>query len=302
MKGEDSANAGLRLAGYRANVDIQGIEYVLAAKPDIVSGQTLLFGAKIEDGLLVITPNTDLKFDTHRHAIGGEARRRLATSTGNKNVLVVRVITTDAQPTASMAEMSDAIFGTDGDPVNLKSQYEGCSDDQITITPATGTGTACADDPNYVGFFQFASGNYADCDWFEFFQATDPTTCNTYGGNADLGGGPETGNSACCVCGGGTTSNYNNNVVDGVFEISVALAASSLTSSQLEDEAINELESQFGSSNLEDQFDLVMLCLPPGTTDGNWVAYAGLPGFVSVYNDEACLYPSVQMVRTLRSR
>ncbi|CAJ1957538.1 unnamed protein product [Cylindrotheca closterium] len=297
MKGQDATNAGALLGGYRANVDIQGIEHVLAAKPDIVSGETLLFAedAVIESGLLVITPNSELKFDAKRRGNGIESRRRLATSTGNKNVLVVRVVTNDAQPTASIAEISDAVFGTDGDPVNLKSQYEGCSNDQIIIDPATGSGTACADDPNYLGFFQFASGNYADCDWFEFFQNQDPTTCNTYGNDADLGGGPETGNSACCVCGGGTTSNYNNNVIDGVFEINVPVAASSLTSSQLEDVAMNELESQFGSSNLEDQFDLIMLCLPPGTTDGNWVAYAGLPGYVSVYNDDACLYPSVQM-------
>jgi len=296
MKGQDATNSGVLLGGYRANVDIQGIEYVLAAKPDIVSGETLLYaeGAMIENHLLVITHDTELKFDT-QHAIGSEGRRRLATSTGNKDVLVVRVVTTDAQPTATTAQMSDAIFGTGGDPVNLKSQYEGCSANQITITPATGTGTACADDPNYLGFFQFASGNYADCDWFTFFQATDATTCTTHGNKADLGGGTDTGNSACCACGGGVTTNFNNNVVDGVFEINVAVAASSLTSSQLEDVAINELESQFGSSNLEDQYDLVMLCLPPGTTDGSWVAYAGLPGYVSVYNDEACLYPSVAM-------
>ena len=193
--------------------------------------------------------------------------------------------------------MSDAIFGTNGDPVNLKSQYEGCSANQMTITPGTGTGTACADDPNFLGFFQFASGNYADCDWFTFFQAQDATTCTTWGNSADLGGGTETGNNSCCACGGGTTSNYNLNVVDGVLEINVPVAASSLTSNQLEEAVLNELEAQFGSSNLEEQFELVMLCLPPGTTDGAWVAYAGLPGYVSVYNDNACLYPSVQTVR-----
>mmetsp|Transcript_33264 Transcript_33264/g.80431 ORF Transcript_33264/g.80431 Transcript_33264/m.80431 type:complete len:935 (-) Transcript_33264:141-2945(-) len=293
MKGQDATNAGALVGGYHANVDIQGIDYVLAAKPDIVSGETLLFaqGAIIEDHVLVITPNTELKFDT-QHAIGGGGRRRLATSTGNKDVLVVRVVTTDSQPTATAAQMSDSVFGTSGDPVNLKSQYEGCSDNKITITPATGTGTACNDDPNFLGFFQFGSGNYADCDWFTF----DPTNyCSTWGNDPDLGGGGDTGNTACCACGGGTTSSFNNNVVDGVFEINVAVAASSLTSSQLEDVAMNELESQFGSSNLEDQYDLVMLCLPPGTTDGSWVAYANFPGFISVYNDNACLYPSVQM-------
>lgn len=288
------------IGGAHAYTDIQGIEFVLAANPNIVSGETLLYGvgAVIEDHLLVITPNTELKFDTYRHSTGTVGRRKLTTSTGNKNVLVVRVITTDAQPTANAAEMSDSIFGTNGDPVNLKSQYEGCSANQITITPATGTGTACADDPNFLGFFQFGTGSYADCDWFTFFMASDSTTCATYGNRADLGGGAETGNNACCACGGGTTTSYNNNVVDGVFELNVAVAASSLTSSQLEEAALNELEAQFQSSNLENQFDLVILCLPPGTTDGSWVAYGYILGYVSVYNNDACLYPSVQMVRT----
>lgn len=302
MKGEDATNAGVLLEGRRGNVDIQGIEYVLAENPDIVSGETLLFaeGAMVDDGLLVIAPENVLKFDTHTHSTGSDVRRRLATSTGNKNVLVVRVVTADAQPGATIAEISDSVFGTSGDLVNFKSQYEGCSADKITITPATGSGTACADDPNFLGFAQTASGAYTDCYWFTFFQDADPSTCTTWGNRPDLGGGPETGNSACCACGGGLITNYNNNVIDGVFEINVPVAASSLTSSQLEDVAINELESQFGSSNLEDQFDLVMLCLPPGTTDGAWIAYAALPGFVSVYNDDACLYPSMNMVRPLR--
>jgi len=53
-----------------------------------------------------------------------------------KTVLVVRVIATDGATTATEAELSDSVFGTDGDPVNLKSQYEACSHDKMKILPA----------------------------------------------------------------------------------------------------------------------------------------------------------------------
>jgi len=38
----------------------------------------------------------------------------------------------------------------------------------------------------------------------------------------------------------------------------------------------------------------VMICVPPGTA-GDWVAYAYSNHWLSVYNDEWCTYPSVQM-------
>lgn len=298
MKGLDATNAGAMVGGEHAYVDIKGIDSVLAAMPDIVSGETLLLaqGAAIEDHLLVITPENELKFDTYRHSAESERRRKLSTSTGNKNVLVVRVSTADSQPTASAAEMSDSIFGTNGDPVNLKTQYEGCSAGRITITPATGAGVGCTDNRNFKGFYKFPNGEYAGCDWFRY--SPDPNACSKFGYRTDLAGGGDRGNTACCACGGGSTSSFNNNVVNGVFEIYVPVRASSLISSQLAEAALNSLEAQFRTSNLEDQFDYVMLCLPPGTLDGYWLAYASLPGYVSVYNDQAILFPSFQMVRT----
>jgi hypothetical protein len=67
----------------------------------------------------------------HRH-------RQLATVTGIKPVLAVRVIGADNSTTASMVEISDSIFGTAGDPVNLKSQYAACSFNKLNVTPAPG--------------------------------------------------------------------------------------------------------------------------------------------------------------------
>ena len=65
-----------------------------------------------------------------------EARRKLAVTTGTKEMLAVRVIASDASTTSSESEISDAWFGTSGDAVNLKSQYEACSYNKLQINPA----------------------------------------------------------------------------------------------------------------------------------------------------------------------
>jgi hypothetical protein len=65
-----------------------------------------------------------------------EARRKLAVTTGTKEMLAVRVIASDASTTSSESEISDAWFGTSGDAVNFKSQYEACSYNKLQINPA----------------------------------------------------------------------------------------------------------------------------------------------------------------------
>ena len=50
----------------------------------------------------------------------------------------------DAQTTAEKSELSDGVFGTNGDPVNLKSQYKDCSHNQLIFNPvpdSAGAGT-----------------------------------------------------------------------------------------------------------------------------------------------------------------
>ena len=66
----------------------------------------------------------------------GNTQRRLAT----KSMLVLRVNAQDSSPTHTAAQLSDKVFGTDGDLVNLKSQYWACSDGQLDFQPATGAG------------------------------------------------------------------------------------------------------------------------------------------------------------------
>ena len=67
-------------------------------------------------------------------------RRHLTT--GTKTVLVVRVVSNDSSTTASANQLSDSVFGTNGDLVNLKTQYAACSHNQLQFQPATGTGIA----------------------------------------------------------------------------------------------------------------------------------------------------------------
>jgi L-ascorbate metabolism protein UlaG (beta-lactamase superfamily) len=64
-----------------------------------------------------------------------DAKRKLMT--GRKSVLVIRAVAADAETTASESELSDAIFGTHGDAVNLKSQFRACSDGKLQFEPLT---------------------------------------------------------------------------------------------------------------------------------------------------------------------
>ena len=79
-------------------------------------------------------------------------RRRLAVE-GSKTVLVVRIINqgdTANSVTASATQLSDDVFGTNGDPVNLKSQYAACSHGKLNFSPAPDEISADPDATNLV--------------------------------------------------------------------------------------------------------------------------------------------------------
>jgi len=62
-------------------------------------------------------------------------RRRLAVVTGKKPILVIKVRDSNGLARVeSPAVISDDVFGTSGDPVNLKSQMSACSFGQLNIT------------------------------------------------------------------------------------------------------------------------------------------------------------------------
>jgi len=83
------------------------------------------------NGKLVLSNDVD-------NLVFGEVPKMRGSSTtvGNKEILALRIIASDASTTLSEADISDALFGTYGDPVNLKSQYGACSYGKLTCNAA----------------------------------------------------------------------------------------------------------------------------------------------------------------------
>ena len=71
-----------------------------------------------------------------------EDRRRLMR--GDKKVVAIRVVAPDASTTSSLSEMSDEIFGTGADAINLSSQYTACSHGKLNFLPFEGTANSGA--------------------------------------------------------------------------------------------------------------------------------------------------------------
>mmetsp|Transcript_10183 Transcript_10183/g.15593 ORF Transcript_10183/g.15593 Transcript_10183/m.15593 type:complete len:277 (+) Transcript_10183:277-1107(+) len=106
----------------------------------IISGTTTIFdpSADIQNGHL----NLNGRIPTFGKDESNQRRRRLRRAVGNRSTLAVRVIATDASTTSSEDEISDAIFGTFGDSVNVKSRYDACSFGKFRITPTSDVRTA----------------------------------------------------------------------------------------------------------------------------------------------------------------
>ena len=100
----------------------------------IISGQTTLIhgpGAAFDDRTIHIPPGIIKSGQFGRR---DNDHRRLATLTGTKPILVVRVTDGDGQVIAdSPYQMSDNVFGTYGDPNNLKSQLTACSHGVLNV-------------------------------------------------------------------------------------------------------------------------------------------------------------------------
>jgi hypothetical protein len=145
--------------------------------------------------------------------------------TGTKTVLVIRAIASDRSTTATESQLSDDIFGTQSDAVNLKTQYALCSDGKLQFQPLTTN--------NLVG-------------------------------------------------------------TDGVYTVSLPnTTVNGASDSTIRDAMTNQAVADLGAP-LDTIANYVMLCLPPGTS-GNWIAYAYINNWRSVYNDNWCRYPSAQL-------
>ncbi|CAJ1937780.1 unnamed protein product [Cylindrotheca closterium] len=323
VSGIDAKNVGSKKK--KATVMVEGMEHVLAAKPDIQSGRTTLFakGARFNKGnlfshapglakqQLFIGSDTPLTFGETEDSEGNE-RRRLSATTGDLSVLVVRVSTNDRSLAKSKAEISGDVFGTGGsDSINLKSLVEGCSNNVATVNPGSGSGTgACQDNPDAIFAVPRDDGGLIyDCDFFNNYQFNTPgDLCPAYGDATQTSptiDGSKTAKTECCVCGGGSLVSYNNNVVDGVMDLQLSINAVGSDRSFLETTAVETLKSLFYVNSLSQIFDNVMLCLPKGshsngdTTKTNWLAYAYIGGDLSVYNGDRWCANEVTQIHEL---
>ena len=81
-------------------------------------------------------------------------------------------------------------------------------------------------------------------------------------------------------------------VSNGVYEVTISENVSGAADSTIRNAVTAAGDAALGK--MIDQFDHVMLCLPPGTS-GGWIAYAYINWYLSVYNDNWCTYVSGQM-------
>lgn len=98
---------------------------------------------KIGKGAVIVGEKVDLRGGAPEEVKGLFGRsledtnhRKLSSTIGTRSVLAVRVIASDGQYGFDEAVLSDEVFGTSGDPVNLVSQYKACSFDQLNFAPA----------------------------------------------------------------------------------------------------------------------------------------------------------------------
>jgi hypothetical protein len=108
----------------------------------------LLYAGELESGFSTL-PTEDFGISgdnvilsTGEEIIFGQtSRRKLLEKTGDRYFLAVRVTALDKAVAATAASVSDNIFGTNGDPVNMVSQFDACSYGKFKIIPGPRPGT-----------------------------------------------------------------------------------------------------------------------------------------------------------------
>jgi len=123
----------------KGHLKLKKIPPGLLEKIESKSGQFTLLDpqAEINGGSLELV-DQDVEKTVKPKGNNGKGNRNLAVVTGNKTVLVVRVIGPDSTtPTFNMGNLSNYVFGTSGDQVNLKKQYAACSYNRLVFNPAT---------------------------------------------------------------------------------------------------------------------------------------------------------------------
>lgn len=162
------------------------------------------------------------------NALNVAQKSQLLAASGGVNertVLAIHVTANDFSFTDTPEVLSDSVFGTDGDPVNLTSQYDVCSYSQMKLIPATG-----------------------------------------------------------------------QHITNGVVEITIDMDVDGRTRGAVSNAVIAATNELIGSLN--DITDHYMIALPPNTTTssgGGWIAFAGINGTYSIYNNHWAKSVSAQM-------
>lgn len=124
------------------NLKIVAFAHVPPIVQDAFKNGTLVSGADIlhsssamlaDDGKLSIPVGAEVTIERLPEA------RRLQTSSfeGVRSVLALRAIAADTSSAYSESQLSDDIFGTNGDPVNLKERTFACSHGKLDYAPAS---------------------------------------------------------------------------------------------------------------------------------------------------------------------
>jgi hypothetical protein len=83
---------------------------------------------------------------------------------------------------------------------------------------------------------------------------------------------------------------------DGVYTVNLPnTIVSGADDGIIREAVLAQAVKDFGNVALNKVANYVMICLPPGTAGGGWLAYAYINYWLSVYNDDWCTRPSVQM-------
>ena len=142
--------------------------------PNIRSGQTTLLidGTEItEDKKLKLPKGTSItkhlgKKENHQdngnrsgHRYHNRDLNAVTTPDAPYKVLAIRVIANDAATTASKNQLSDDIFGTGNDQINLASRFNDCSYGQLQFEPYVGSTTGGPTITN--GVYELTMNNFS---------------------------------------------------------------------------------------------------------------------------------------------
>jgi hypothetical protein len=73
----------------------------------------------------------------------------------------------------------------------------------------------------------------------------------------------------------------------GVITVTIDRAVKNQNEDDVRNTALFAVNTHFDTFNIQEKFDHVMLCIPPGTKE-NWIAYGYINSFLTVYNDHWC--------------